>query len=235
MTAGRIIGLPTLGAWVVLVCTSCVETEPMVVSPCEEPGGIELVAPVPDLETPSSVLSDGFGVPRVALLNLGGGTHRLEASANDYVTCAAFRSPPHIEEIDVDRRDDALFEPRRVIADFDACVVAYRSFQMDEPMFGLDELDIVPEAVACEDPSLDPATIDAARRTALWLGCWVYDSTGIIEASELVPISGPTGGPALTPDCTDGLGCLRDDGDGVGVCSAGSCVPWCSHAACPGD
>ncbi|MCH9684941.1 MAG: hypothetical protein K0V04_26125 [Deltaproteobacteria bacterium] len=225
--------------------TSACTTDPVSsrAAPCATPAVVQWVAPAAPVGD-ADVLSSGFEVPSIELEARQDGSFSIEiADEAIYVTCAAFRCRPQLGTRERAPIDQELFASPTEITNFDTCVVAYDHFVSEHPRVSRDQLRQLPRAPICDDASLDDAQVDLARASARWLGCWVYGQTGIIEASNLLPVPGSSLGPTLATDCIDQgapartppggwAGCVLPDG-GVGMCVDDTCQRWCDHEGCP--
>lgn len=205
-------------------------------APCPAPGTVLPVSDPTALLDDPMALSNGFEVPRIELEIDDDGRFTLEVPDDAiYATCAAFRCQPRFDRGTPPTVESELLAPQLEIANFGECVVAYQHFVSSPVRFSLDELSLVPPTPPCDAPGVPTAAVETARSAAPWLGCWVYDPTSIVQATTLETIPGP--GLGLAEACNsappEAVGCVRDDGVGVGVCVTGRCEPWCSASACP--
>lgn len=212
--------------------------------PCDAPAVVQWVGPAASARD-NKVLGTGFEVPSVTLRSNGDGTFSLPISEDaTHTVCAAFRCPPEIERGRARGSDPELFVASSDIVNFAECVVAYDTFVGREPLIKAELLQQLPLAATCDGLTATAEAIAIARTSARWLGCWVYGSTGIIEASDLHAVEGASEGAVLAPDCAameDPLrrpaqgwaGCIVPGNEGVGVCVEGICQSWCAEQSCP--
>jgi hypothetical protein len=144
------------------------------------------------------------------------------------VACALFSCSPSFVQIQsgCSPTDEvALFK----IDNFDQCVLLFGAFPATQPGFVLGHENAYVASPSCPAPDETGARVV----TELSAGCWAYDTTGIIAASELHPIRGSllAGLPGLPQDgaCTaDWAACYDAAVDVFGVCLGGSCRPPCA-------
>jgi hypothetical protein len=120
---------------------------------------------------------------------------------------------------------------RNIIANFDQCVLLFRAAPAEQAVFALIDENASHEASQC--PGTTPGRHVVTKLAA---GCWAYDTTSVIAASELVPVSG-----SLLPDLSliphdqpcpiDGDDCYNGAADRFGVCIGGTCTPRCRTGA----
>lgn len=176
-----------------------------------EEGRSYCAIPSDALQTSRSALLNGFGVGEMTVeleessaLEL---TWKRPASAS-VVTCALFSCPPAFR-VKVDGRWAEPRGDRRSvqIANYDRCVLAAKQFQQPEGAFNLRDREnaYYPTALASpNDAQHSPCKIyrdegsvrnypHCAPVTELTVGCWAYDATRIVAASQLVPINSARG------------------------------------------
>lgn len=154
-------------------------------------------------------------------------TWRAPAGAR-LVACALFSCAPSFSFKDCSPTDEvALFE----IDNFEPCVLLFGAFPATQPGFLLGHEHAYEGASSCASPEAAP---EAGPRvvTELAAGCWAYDTTSIVAATELHPIRGSllAGLPGLPEGgaCTmDGAACYDASADVFGVCLEGACRPRC--------
>ena len=141
-----------------------------------------------------------------------------------YVACALFSCPPAFVKFDCSPTDEnELFR----IDNFEQCVLLHGAFPATQPGFLLGHESAYPGTSRCAASELGPRVV-----TELAAGCWAYDTTSIVAATELHPIRGSllAGLPGLPQDATcatDGDACYDPAADLFGVCLGGACRPRC--------
>jgi hypothetical protein len=120
---------------------------------------------------------------------------------------------------------------RRTITNFDQCVLLFRAAPAEQSLFAL-----IDENVSHEAPYCSGLVAGRHLVTKLAAGCWAYDTTRVIAASELVPVSGSlvshlTLLPHDAPCVADGDDCYDGAADRFGVCFAGACATRCRTSA----
>jgi hypothetical protein len=175
-------------------------------------------------------LQDGFHVGGMQIsLNAAQTPQVIWQSPHDadVVACALFVCNPAFDRTGCSPNRS---RERNTIANFDQCVLLFRAAPAEQVVFALIDENASHEASLCPG-------VTAGRHvvTKLAAGCWAYDTTGVIAASELVPVSG-----SLLPELslipheqscmTDGAECYDGAADRFGVCRAGVCAPRCRTA-----
>ncbi|HWO17856.1 MAG TPA: hypothetical protein VNO30_03745 [Kofleriaceae bacterium] len=142
------------------------------------------------------------------------------------VACALFSCAPSFVRTGCSPTDEvALFQ----IDNFDPCVLLFGAFPAMQPGFVLGHENAYAASSSCTAPEAGPG---ARVVTELSAGCWAYDTTRIVAASELHPIRASllAGLPGLPQDAAcmeDGAACYDAAADVLGVCLGGSCRPRC--------
>ena len=148
------------------------------------------------------------------------------------VACGLFRCVPEFATRSGDSESDhtPTGGPLRFIANADACVVSLEATDANRVSFSFDAVQSPPHH-ACETE-----TVFVAPVQNLSVGCWAYDDSRIIAASELVPIE-PLLARPLLPTIPVDASCLREHDacyDPIagffGACVAGTCQPRCRAA-----
>lgn len=140
------------------------------------------------------------------------------------VACALFSCAPSFVQSGYSPTDEvALFK----IDNFDQCVLLFGAFPATQPGFVLGHEHAYAASSSCVAPETGPRIA-----TELSAGCWAYDTTGIVAASELHPIRGSllAGLPGLPQGAAcpvDGAACYDAPADTFGVCLGGRCRPRC--------
>jgi hypothetical protein len=140
------------------------------------------------------------------------------------VACALFSCTPSFVQSGFSPTDEvALFK----IDNFDPCVLLFGAFPATQPGFVLGQEHAYEVAPGCAAPEAGSRVV-----TELSAGCWAYDTTSIIAASELHPIRASlvAGLPGLPHDAAcpaPGAACYDATADVLGVCLGGSCRPRC--------
>jgi hypothetical protein len=144
------------------------------------------------------------------------------------VACALFSCTPSFAHSGYSPTDEVtLFK----IDNFEQCVLLFGAFPATQPGFILGHenayQDAYQDAPRCTAPEAGSRVV-----TELSAGCWAYDNTSIVAASELHPIRGSllAGLPGLPPDAAcpvPGGACYDATADVFGVCLGGACRPRC--------
>ncbi len=141
-----------------------------------------------------------------------------------YVACALFSCPPSFLKFGCSPTDEnELFK----IDNFEQCVLLSGAFPATQPGFILGHENAYRDPPRCAASELGPRVV-----IELAAGCWAYDTTSIVAASELHPIRGSLlagipGLPQAEACAADGDACLDAATDMFGVCLEGSCRPRC--------
>ena len=175
-------------------------------------------------------LTLGFEVPSFRLLRLtaNGGYAAFTWNPPEdtaIVHCALFACPPVIHE--TVENGLSVFE----ILNYPECVLASELFEPGEGVFDLADPTIEFDPGAVEGPACGTPAPRAVHE--LMAGCWAYDTTRILAATPLEPVS-----PRevfdyqsrFDLDCAakvDGKTCAFQDTTRLGICAAGRC-----HAPC---
>jgi hypothetical protein len=144
-----------------------------------------------------------------------------------YVACALFSCPPSFLKFGCSpTNENELFR----IDNFEQCVLLHDAFPATQPGFILGHESAYPGRSRCAASDLGPRVV-----TELAAGCWAYDTTSVVAATELHPIRGSllAGIPGLPDDgpcLTDGAACHDAAADVFGVCLGGTCRPRCQRA-----
>lgn len=140
------------------------------------------------------------------------------------VACALFSCAPSFRNSGCSpTHETALF----TIDNFEQCVLLFGAFPATQPGFVIGAESAYQAGPHCGPPEAGPRVV-----TELAAGCWAYDTTSIIAASELHPIRGSllAGLPGLPQDgaCPiDGAACYDASADVFGICLGGDCRPRC--------
>lgn len=183
---------------------------------------------IPDGPAGRQTLIADFEVEAFGLLRLDSGGPYAAYTWNPpeethVVHCALFACPPVIEETEVDGR------PVFRIRNYEQCVIAAQLFEPGEGVFDVGDGSIAfaPDVSEPECGTVSPRTVHE-----LMVGCWAYDTTKIIAATPLEPVS-----PAETfnyhqqfdltcASSVDGRTCGLDESS-LGTCGNGTCRPPC--------
>ena len=173
------------------------------------------------------LLNTGFEVPAFGLFRLQS-TSLAAFTWNPPVDthavhCALFACPPVVSET---VRDDRPFYQ---IENFEECVLAAKVYEPGEGVFDLGDASL---AFDPDDAPPDCGTASPRVVHELMAGCWAYDTSQIIAASPLEPVS-----PSETFNYNDqfdlvctseatGRTCARD-GSALGICRGGVCRAPC--------
>jgi hypothetical protein len=146
----------------------------------------------------------------------------------EFMACALFSCMPSFRPIGLSPDDN---DELKKIANFDQCVLIFGAFPAAQSAFVLSRESTYVGPATCLDPQPAPRVV-----TALAVGCWAYDTTSIIAASDLVHVPGSLL-PQLpqiphTASCEHpGTGCYDAGSDLFGVCVDGTCRRRCRTAA----
>ena len=145
-----------------------------------------------------------------------------------YVACALFACPPRFETFGCSPTDENALAK---IDNFQHCVLLFDAAPATQPGFLLSQEHAYNVASRCTLPAAGPRVV-----LELAAGCWAYDTTSIIAATELHPIRGSLLAdlPGIPHDAAcemDGDACYDATADVFGVCLAGACTPRCRSAA----
>lgn len=209
---------------------------------CGTPAGLDSLVCTPPRgpHTPSTALSEGFGVPQMngtlTTVQLPAADGSVQASAElawrapsdaTVVTCALFACPPVVEH--------------GRIVNYDECVLARTVSEQVEGSLSLGDAEREhPRATtdSCADGSTPVA--DTAGRvpvTELLVGCWAYDDTSLVAATRL---RRPAAEEIFDFHGTFDLDCRGDDAEGrtcvlfdgvMGTCASAGCHRRCLRDA----
>ena len=149
----------------------------------------------------------------------------------DFVACAVFRCNPSFND---EIREDDPSRTRRFITNFDACVLLFFVEDAQEGGVRLAVNNQYPRQAACESDL--PEAREAIEQ--LSFGCWAYDDTKLIAASDLqslVPSDLVSVVPRIPTDAacaSDGADCYDTDHGFFGICAGtgGPCRHRCVDA-----
>jgi hypothetical protein len=179
-------------------------------------------------------LQQGFSVGGMpSSVEVEEGTPRLTWQAPPsarYVACALFACPPQFDTFGCSPTDENALAK---IDNFEQCVLLFHAAPATQPGFLLGHEHAYDEALRC-------AAAETGSRVVIELaaGCWAYDTTSIVAATELHPIRGSllSDLPGIPHDAAclmDGASCYGATADVFGVCLGGACTPRCrSRADC---
>jgi hypothetical protein len=147
-----------------------------------------------------------------------------------HVACALFSCPPRFTRAGCSPTDEnELFQ----IDNFEQCVLLFDAAPATQPGFLLSHEHAYTDPPRCNASALGPRVV-----IELAVGCWAYDTTSIVAATELHPIRGSLLAelPGIPHDAAcpwAGADCYDATTDVFGVCLEGSCRPRCrTHADC---
>jgi hypothetical protein len=145
----------------------------------------------------------------------------------EFMACALFSCSPSFFPIGQSPDDE---DELSKIMNFKQCVVLFGAFPAAQSAFVLSRESTYFGAASCTASRSAPRVV-----TSLAVGCWAYDSTSIVAASDLVHIPGsllsqlpqiPHAGSCLE----DGTACYDASKDMFGVCVEHECRRRCRSA-----
>jgi hypothetical protein len=141
----------------------------------------------------------------------------------EYIACAMFSCRPSFAIIG---RSPTSRDELKQISNFAQCVLLFSTAPANRSVLTLGLETLYEERVICDRG-------DAGRLiTELALGCWAYDATSVVAASDLIHVRGSVLSyvreiPHEDACATDGAACYDAVADLFGVCRGGSCRQRC--------
>ena len=144
-----------------------------------------------------------------------------------HIACALFSCDPAFKRIGTSPTEQNELHK---ISNFEQCVLMFGAFSATQSTFPLRSDNAYRGVSSCLLTEIGPRVVNR-----LAVGCWAYDLTSIIAASDLIPVRGSLlpSFPLIPHDiaCTaDGDACYDAAADRFGVCLAGMSRAQCTTA-----
>lgn len=148
--------------------------------------------------------------------------------AAEFVACALFSCNPSFKTIGSSPTGKREL---KTINNFAQCVLLFGASPASQSQFALINENIYRDPARCDTPVGGQRVV-----TELAAGCWAYDNTSLIAASELVHVPGTLVAdlsviPHNQQCASDGDACYDATVDRFGVCFHGACAARCISSA----